>query len=219
MQLREKNDYKMHIRKQLSYIVPKGLKMKKYKHAIVFIITAGLILPLTSCGYINGRITTDPYPNDQYVQDNAAANRFTESGSEQTTVVESAIEISQKYAAVSEEAIQLKQRNQQLAAENSVLNSKVKKLEQELSQTQKELTEANELLIDMRVELNNWKTNVLGFRDEIRQADSEQLKALIKIIEILGGKIQTQTTSETGDINKSVGMNTEAQQVNENIGS
>lgn len=193
--------------------------MKKHKYVIVFIITTALILPLSSCGYVNGRITTEPANNEQYIQDSTAANRFTDSGSEQTTVVESAIEISQKYAQVSEEANRLRQKNQQLTEENSVLNAKVKKFEQQLGQTQKELTEANDLLIDMRVELNNWKTNVLGFRDEIRQADSEQLKALIKIIEILGGKIQTQTTNEAGDINKSVGINTEAQQVNKNIDS
>ena len=42
----------------------------------------------------------------------------------------------------------------------------------------------------MRVELNNWKTNVLGFREEMRQADTEQLKALLKVLTILGGEVK-----------------------------
>ena len=176
-------------------------------------------MPLSGCGYMNGRITSEPAYTEQYIQDTSAANRFTDSGSEQTTVVESAIEISQKYAELSEEAVLLKQKNQLLAEENNILNQKVKELQQLLGQTQKELTEANDLLIDMRVELNNWKTNVLGFRDEIRQADSEQLKALIKIIEILGGKIQTQTTNEQSSRQPPVGIDKKAEQINENIDS
>ena len=84
----------------------------------------------------------------------------------------------------------IKQDNHQLAAENRSLKEKVTSLEAELKQAKKELAEANGLLVDMRVELNNWKNNILGFRDEIRQADSEQIKALLEILKILGGEIK-----------------------------
>ena len=40
----------------------------------------------------------------------------------------------------------------------------------------------------MRIELNNWKSNILGFRDEMRNADNAQLDALVKILEVLGGQ-------------------------------
>ena len=53
--------------------------------------------------------------------------------------------------------------------------------------------QANDLLIEMRIELNNWKTNILGFRDEMRDAEKEQLKALIRILTVLGGEIEPQS--------------------------
>jgi len=61
-------------------------------------------------------------------------------------------------------------------------------LEAKLKQTQKELGEANELLIEMLTELNTWKSNILGFRGEMRDAAKAQLEALLKVLEILGGE-------------------------------
>jgi hypothetical protein len=40
----------------------------------------------------------------------------------------------------------------------------------------------------MLIELNNWKTDVIGFREEIRAADRAQLEALLKILKVLGGE-------------------------------
>jgi predicted nuclease with TOPRIM domain len=124
------------------------------------------------------------------------AKRFHEQSSSEPTVVESAMELSEKYAALSNEAAELKQENKELADENRQLNDKLAAANTELRQTQKELTEANELLVEMRIELNNWKSNVLGFRKEMREADIEELKALFKILTILGGEVET-------DLNKS----------------
>ncbi len=62
-------------------------------------------------------------------------------------------------------------------------------LEGQLQQTQKELAEANDLLIEMRIELNNWKTDVLGFRDEMRDAETAQLQTLFRILQVLGGQV------------------------------
>jgi hypothetical protein len=45
----------------------------------------------------------------------------------------------------------------------------------------------------MRIELNNWKTSILGFRDEMRQADIAQLETLLKILKILGGEVTVQS--------------------------
>ena len=63
-----------------------------------------------------------------------------------------------------------------------------------LKTAEKELSDANELLIEMRKELNSWKTNVLGFRDESNYIHKEQLKALVKILKLLGAEYD-----DTGD--------------------
>jgi len=130
-------------------------------------------------------------------QDESVAKRFSEPTSQKPTVVESAMELSKKYADLSKEAAELKQQNKELSAENQRSAERLISLEAELKQTQKELTEANDLLVEMRVELNNWKTNVLGFRQEMRAADTEQLKALFKILTVLGGEVKDSTNNSS----------------------
>ena len=57
-----------------------------------------------------------------------------------------------------------------------------------LETAEKELADANEMLIEMRKELDNWKTNVLSFREESNYIHKEQLKALVKILKLLGAE-------------------------------
>lgn len=125
------------------------------------------------------------------------AKRFQASESANITPVDSAIKLAQEHAVLSEKLAQVQKENIELAAENEKLREKLTAIEPELTQTKKELDEANKLLIDMRIELNNWKTDVLGFRDEIRQADKAQLETLLKILEVLGGEVN----SKTPDVN------------------
>ena len=81
-------------------------------------------------------------------------------------------------------------------------------------QTKKELTQANELLIEMRIELNNWKTNILGFRDEIRDTEKAQFEALLKILEVLGGEIETdQLTTETSTASPNEPAKSQSQEI------
>jgi chromosome segregation ATPase len=135
-------------------------------------------------------------------QGSSIERRFDETGAKDPTVVESALDLSKKYAALSDQAATMKQENQQLLSENRSLREKNVSLESELKQTKKELSEANNLLVDMRVELNNWKNNILGFRNELRQADSEQLKALLEILKILGGEIKSDPNQTAGTSQK-----------------
>ncbi len=118
------------------------------------------------------------------------AKRFQDTPLEGRTAVESAIELSEKYARLSDQMVTLRQENQRLTSENESLRQQVVTLEARLKQTQKELNEANDLLIEMLSELNNWKNNILGFRGEMRQAAQAQLEALLKVLEILGGEIE-----------------------------
>jgi predicted nuclease with TOPRIM domain len=119
----------------------------------------------------------------------AALKRFQEPAPEGPTPVETAIEISEKYAKLTQEASMLRQENSQLIKQNIELDTKLNDINAKFFQTEKELKEANDMLIDMRIELNNWKIDVLSFRDEMRDADKAQLSALLKILRTLGGDI------------------------------
>ena len=121
------------------------------------------------------------------------AKRFQEPGSRGSTTVQSAIELSEKYASLSEEAVVLRQQNQDLTSKNQQLKEQTAALDAQVQQAQKELAEANGLLIEMRIELNNWKSNIMGFRDEMRAAETAQLEALLKILKVLGGQVPVET--------------------------
>ena len=83
----------------------------------------------------------------------------------------------------------LRQNNQNLTIENQQLKEQLFNIQKQLQQTQNELNEANEIMISMRAELNNWKKDVLGFRDEMRNAEKAQIEALLKIMKVLGGDV------------------------------
>ena len=126
-------------------------------------------------------------------QDDSIAKRFQEPGPEGPTVVESAMKLSTDYSRLSQEAALLRQQNEDLIAKNRQLNEQAVSLDAQLQQTQKELAEANGLLIDMRLELNNWKTDILGFREEMRNAETAQLETLLRILKVLGGQVTAES--------------------------
>jgi len=58
----------------------------------------------------------------------------------------------------------------------------------ELKQARKELDEANAMLREMQTELAKWKADVLGYRDEMRTAQTAQIDALRRILRLLGAE-------------------------------
>jgi len=152
--------------------------------AMLLSMGAGCSSPRSSWG-----TTTTDNPQTP-VTDDTAARRFQNTPPGGRTAVESAIELSQKYASLSDQTVVLREENQRLKTENENLRQQVAGLEARLKQTQKELSEANDLLIEMLTELNTWKSNILGFRGEMRDAAKAQLEALLKVLEILGGKVE-----------------------------
>lgn len=164
---------------------------------MLFLIRSLLIIfLLPGCQLPQGsvKIVFPPDPDEGQRPHARAEKRFQSSVQQGPTAVESAIELSGKYARLSEEIAVLKQKNQDLITENRRLKNQVAPLSAQLQQTQKELTQANDLLIEMRIELNNWKTDILGFRSEMRNADTEQLKALLNILKILGGEVEAESS-------------------------
>jgi len=180
-----------------------------------------LMLPLILCesGCSVSRRAVDaivlPGPvNDQPSE--SVAKRFKEPASSGTTVVDSAIELSEKFAKLSNEAQLLRQENMDLITailtaiertfngisnpifdfqfqRNQELKERIVVIETQLQRSKMELNQANDLLVEMRVELNNWKTDVLGFRNEIRDAEKAQLEALLKILVVLGGEAEEES--------------------------
>jgi len=118
------------------------------------------------------------------------------STTEGPTPVESAIALSDKYAKLSEEAVDLRQQKQNLDTENQRLKEELQSCSSQLEKVQKEISETNDLLADMRLELNNWKQNVLGYRDEMRDAEKAQLEALLKILKLMGAEINQPANSD-----------------------
>lgn len=166
------------------------------KKTISMMITSLPMFLLFGCSATPTQVGVMPSTDSTNQQQNDyIAKRFQEP-QQGRTAVESAIELSQKYARLSEEAVALRAKHQALIAQNNQLKEKAAELEAKLEQTQKELTEANDLLIEMRVELNSWKTNILGFREEMREAEKAELKALLDILKVLGGEVTAESAPD-----------------------
>ena len=184
--------------------------MQTDKQAILLPILLMPVFLLSGClpDQKPAEVITRPGPI-QSQQSESVAKRFQESAPHSQTAVESAIELSEKYAKLSEQAAFLRQQNQEFVTENKQFKEKITALEAQLKQAQKELAEANDLLIEMRIELNNWKTDILGFRNEMREAETAQLEALLKILKVLGGEVNTElakgedTSSSVASLSKS----------------
>jgi len=167
--------------------------MERYKLICFPIILALIFIPQGCSSVRNSQMEEDESPLAEMLRNDSVAKRFQESARQETTAVDSAIELSEKYVALTDEASLLRQQNEDLVIRNQLFDDQVKALEKQLKQTQKELAEANEILIEMRLELNNWKSDVLGFREEMRDAETAQLEALLKILHVLGGEIRTES--------------------------
>jgi hypothetical protein len=105
------------------------------------------------------------------------------------TSVESTLILQDKYAKTLEELSREQQRSRSLADDNKKLADGAAKLQADLAKAQQELGEANDLLVQMRQELEKWKADILGFRDELRRADQVQLEAIGKVLTLLGGEV------------------------------
>ena len=157
------------------------------------LIVSALTVLLAGCPFVQEPVEVILKPDStmQY-QSISTQKRFQDAAPKGKTAVDSAVELSKKNIELFERMTVMQQENGDLTAENRRLEDQVAVLEPELEQVKKELDEANDLLIDMTTELNNWKMQILGFQEEMRDADTEQLRALLKILEVLGGEINTE---------------------------
>lgn len=148
---------------------------------------------LTGCINLPGRpaaeVTTQTgelAPRAEYLS--AAAVEATDERQGETAV-ESALIWSEKYSEAVEKLVIMQQENRQLTEANRAWSDQNAKLQQEFEQCRTELEQANEMLLEMRSELDKWKKNVLGFRHEMRQAQETQLIALRRVLKLLGADV------------------------------
>ena len=151
------------------------------------------MVSFTGCGMVDEPIEiTLPTANKPAIQDTqneSLEKRFTEPKEQMPGAVESALMWSHKYDELSNKNESLMDKNNSLIKENSELKHQLSQLQLELEQTKKELESANAFLQEMQLELNHWKDDVLGFRDEMRQAESTQLEALSRILKLFGAEM------------------------------
>ena len=170
--------------------------MNNAKAIILFVLSA--VVLTTGCGYIDDPIELEtieipmlrnrrqpvvlPAPADTTI-----ANRFS-SAEEESLQGDNPMRWSEKYDDISSKYMSLAEENLNLTKERNELKKRLLALETDLNDTKRELADANLFLQDMHRELTKWKGDVLGFRQEMRQADGAQINALTKILKLLGAE-------------------------------
>jgi septal ring factor EnvC (AmiA/AmiB activator) len=165
------------------------MTMQTNKKAFSFLILSALTFLLAACPAPQKPVEVVPKHDSTKHYSSSMSKRFQDTAPKGQTAVDSAIELAKRHRKLSEETFTLRQKIQDLIAENHRLKDRLAILEPELKQTEKELAEANDLLIDMTTELNNWKMQILGFQDEMRNADIAQMEILLKIAQAMGAEV------------------------------
>jgi len=163
--------------------------MQANKKFFPFLILSALTFLLAGCPVLKEPLEVVLKPDAAQQQSNAISKRFQNAAPKGQTVVDSAVELSEKNTELFEQMMELRQENQKLVAENRRAKDRIAVLEPELEQAKKHLSDADDLLIDMTTELNNWKMQILGFQDEMRDADKAQMEILLKIAQAMGAEV------------------------------
>ena len=184
------------------------MTMKANIRTFSILIVSALTLLVAGCPVVQEpvEVVFKPDPAMQH-QGPFMEKRFQKAAPSGKTAVDSAVEMAKKNTELFEQMTAMQRESRDMVAENRRLKERVAVLEPELEQVKKELDEANDLLIDMTTELNNWKMQILGFQEEMRDADTEQLRALLKILKVLGGEINTEALSSQDHDSPAVSLN------------
>jgi hypothetical protein len=105
------------------------------------------------------------------------------------SAVETALVWAQKHADVSAKLAAAERENRGLAERNQSLQQQLDSAKQQLAAAQRELNEANAMMKDLDARLSKWQESVLGYRQEMREAQKAQMEALGKVIKLLGGEV------------------------------
>ena len=161
---------------------------------IMMVLAAGMLL--AGCEQIRARDKSAPSgpPQPMVAQDQTSPpsqyNKPIQKPDDQdTSAVQQARDWMGKHYRTLDELRRVEKKNHDLEKQNTKLLADSAALRMQLEQTVEELSAANTMLVEMGNELTKWKTNVLGFRKEMRQAQITQMKAIAKVLELLGGEV------------------------------
>ncbi|RKY10040.1 MAG: hypothetical protein DRP66_00680 [Planctomycetota bacterium] len=182
--------------------------MQANTKTLFLLIVSALTFLLAGCPVVQEPVEVVFKPDSAMQhQDASMQKRFQKAAPSGQTAVDSAVELAKKNTELLERMTAMQQESRDMVAENRRLKDRIAVLEPELEQLKKELDEANDLLIDMTTELNNWKMQILGFQEEMRDADTEQLRALLKILKVLGGEVDAEALRSQGQAPAAVSLN------------
>ena len=167
-----------------------------------YIIMIAIILAVSLAGCA-GRVIQSPIaimqPKPYEPEQTFNQSRFTDPERTATEIaaieqqrqkaIEKAIMLSEKYEKLSDRTMKTQIENSKVKDINRTLEGNLLTAREKLTKTEEELSQANDLLIEMRIELDNWKKNILGYRDEQNMVHTEQIVALKKILKILGAEV------------------------------
>ncbi len=156
---------------------------------LIMTIFLSLIISQLGCTIVDRPIPPQSYRPVTAPIAETMENRFSESKEADTNAVESALMWSNRYEELSVKTEKLRDDNSKLTISNTNLKHDIQKIQTQLDRTQAELKDANEFLQEMNLQLSKWKGDVLGFRDEMRNAQATQLEALKQIMKILGAEL------------------------------
>jgi chromosome segregation ATPase len=163
------------------------------RKTIRLIVLAGVATALGGCEGLIERVQATAAPEPAKAADGAeyidTASVKSEEEGDGSTAVQSALVWSEKYSQAVEKIVELQNANRQGEQEARQQQNANAMLKAELAQCQKELNDANSMLMEMQGELDQWKKNVLGFRQEMRDAQEAELVALRKVLGLLGGDL------------------------------
>jgi septal ring factor EnvC (AmiA/AmiB activator) len=134
-------------------------------------------------------LRNDPVAGGSYMNDTAV--RDPETGSRDALTI--ANDWADKYAKAAKELIAERDRRHELEQENKTLQAQIAQLKKEMGKYQQELQDANAMMVSMKKDLEQWRTNVLGFRQEMMASQAAILESQRKILIFLGAE-------EVGDL-------------------
>ena len=148
-----------------------------------------VLISQLGCTVIDRPIPPQSYQPVPAMTAETMENRFSDTEKTDSNAIVSALMWSDKYEELAVKTETLRDANSKLTIERANLKHDIQKLQDQLDKTQAELKDANEFLQEMNLQLSKWKGDVLGFRDEMRKAQSTQLGALKQIMQILGAEL------------------------------